>query len=100
MNFIKRQFENWTLFLILGLLTLITGIVAAIVLMMGIFAVNGLYGIFIMIWMIPVLLVMISDRIFVCKFGNKAVNKIQFFILVFIVFLVILRIFANLLQGY
>ena len=100
MNFIKRQFENRTLFLILGLLTLIAGIVAATVLMMGVFAVNGLYGIFIMIWMIPVVLVMISDRILVWKFGNEAVNKIQFFILVFIVFLLMLRIFANLVQGY
>ncbi|MGE8432040.1 hypothetical protein [Chryseobacterium joostei] len=100
MNFIKRQFENRTLFLILGLLTLIAGIVAATVLMMGVFAVNGLYGIFIMIWMIPVVLVMISDRILVWKFGNKVVNKIQFFILVFIVFLLMLRIFANLVQGY
>lgn len=100
MNFIKRQFKNRTLFLILGLLTLIAGIVAATVLMMGVFAVNGLYGIFIMIWMIPVVLVMISDRILVWKFGNEAVNKIQFFILVFIVFLLMLRIFANLVQGY
>lgn len=96
----KKQFKNWTLFFILGLLTLIAGIVTAIVMMAGISAPDGLYGMFIMLWMLPVVLVIISDRILVWKFGNKKVNKIQFFILLFIVFLFLVRIVANFAQGY
>ncbi|MEG0929043.1 hypothetical protein [Chryseobacterium sp.] len=96
----KRQFKNWTLFFILGLLTLIVGIIAAIVLMTGVSAPDGLYGMFIMLWMIPVVIVIISDRILVWKFGSKGVNKIQFFILLFTAFLCLVRVFANLVQGY
>ncbi|MFP3835114.1 hypothetical protein [Chryseobacterium sp. SIMBA_028] len=100
MNFIKRQFKNWTLFLILGLLTFIIGTVVAIMLMTGVSAPDALYGIFIMLWMIPVVLVTVIDRIFVWKLGNKVVNKIQFFILLFIAFLWMVRALANLAQGY
>ncbi|MGU3373710.1 hypothetical protein [Chryseobacterium sp. M5A1_1a] len=100
MNFIKRQFKNGTLFFILGLITLIVGIVVAIVLMTGVSAPDGLYGMFILLWMIPVVLVIAIDRMFVWKFGHKAVNKIQFFILLFIAFLWVVRALANLIQGY
>lgn len=95
----KRQFQNWTLFFILGLLTLIAGIVAAIVLMTGVSAPDALYGMFILLWMIPVVVVIIIDRILVRKFGHKAVNKIQFFILLFIAFLWVVRALANFAQG-
>ncbi|AZA79738.1 hypothetical protein EG347_20745 [Chryseobacterium sp. G0186] len=96
----KRQFKNWTLFFILGLITLIVGIIIAIVLMTGVSAPDALYGMFILLWMIPVVLVIVIDRILVRKFGHKAVNKIQFFILLFIAFLWVVRALVNLVQGY
>jgi hypothetical protein len=46
--------------------------------------------------LVPVLLVIIIDRILVWKFGNKNVNKVQFSILLLIVFLWIVRFVLNL----
>lgn len=95
----KKQFKNWTLFFILGLITIVLGVVASIVMMTSVSAPDSLYGMYILLWMIPVALVVIIDRILVSKFGNRAVNKIQFAILLLFVLLWILRAIANLMYS-
>ncbi|MGL6127420.1 hypothetical protein BBI01_04130 [Chryseobacterium artocarpi] len=95
----KKQFKNWTLFFILGLVTIVLGVAASIVMMTSVSAPDTLYGMFILLWMIPVALVVIIDRILVRKFGNKRVNKIQFSILLLIVLLWILRAALNLIYS-
>lgn len=95
----KKQFKNWTLFFILGLITIVLGVVASIVMMTSVSASDSLYGMYILLWMIPVALVVIIDRILVSKFGNRAVNKIQFAILLLFVLLWILRAIANLMYS-
>lgn len=95
----KKQFKNWTLFFILGLIIIVLGVVASIVMMTSVSAPDSLYGMYILLWMIPVALVVIIDRILVSKFGNRAVNKIQFAILLLFVLLWILRAIANLMYS-
>lgn len=95
----KKQFKSWTLFFILGLITLIAGIVVSIMLMTGVSAPDALYGIYILLWMIPLVLAIIIDRIFVRRFGNKAVNKVQLAILASIAFLWMVRAVVNMVQG-
>jgi hypothetical protein len=92
----KKQFQNWTLFFIAGIIAMITGLIAAIVLMNGSSAPDALFGMYILFGLVPLLLVIIIDRILVWKFGNKNVNKVQFFILLLIVFLWIVRFVLNL----
>ncbi|PRB01336.1 hypothetical protein CQ046_15775 [Chryseobacterium sp. MYb7] len=92
----KKQFQNWTLFFIAGIIAMITGLIAAIVLMNGSSAPDALFGMYILFGLVPLLLVIIIDRILVWKFGNKNVNKVQFFILLLIVFLWIVRFVLDL----
>ncbi|MFS4470841.1 hypothetical protein [Chryseobacterium sp. T20] len=92
----KKQFQNWTLFFITGIIAMIAGLIAAIVMMNGPSAPDALFGMYILFSLVPLLLVMIIDRILVWKFGNKNVNKVQFAILLFIVFLWIVRFVLNL----
>ncbi len=92
----KKQFQNWTLFFITGIIAMIAGLIAAIIMMNGPSAPDALFGMYILFSLVPLLLVIIIDRILVCKFGNKNVNKVQFAILLFIVFLWIVRLVLNL----
>ncbi|WP_407845877.1 hypothetical protein [Chryseobacterium sp. KCF3-3] len=92
----KKQFQNWTLFFITGIIAMIAGLIAAIVMMNGPSAPDALFGMYILFSLVPLLLVMIIDRILVWKFGNKNVNKVQFSILLLIVFLWIVRFVLNL----
>lgn len=92
----KKQFQNWTLFFITGIIAMIAGLIAAIVMMNGPSAPDALFGMYILFSLVPLLLVIIIDRILVWKFGNKNVNKVQFSILLLIVFLWIVRFVLNL----
>jgi hypothetical protein len=85
-----------TLFFILGILSILAGIIYAIILINGNSAEDGLMGIYILFWLVPVLVVILIDRFLVRKFGNKKVNKVQFSFLAFIVLLWIIRAIANL----
>ncbi|TZF95311.1 hypothetical protein FW781_15595 [Chryseobacterium panacisoli] len=93
----KKQFQNWTLFFIIGITAIIAGLIASIILMNGSSAPDGLFGMYILFSLIPILLVIIIDRILVWKFGNKNVNKVQFSILLLIVLLWIVRFVVNLI---
>ncbi|KAB1229509.1 hypothetical protein [Chryseobacterium viscerum] len=92
----KKQFQNWTLFFIAGIIAIIVGLITSIVLITGNSAADGLFGMYLLFGLVPVLLVIIIDRILVWKFGNKNVNKVQFSILLLIVFLWIVRFVLNL----
>ncbi|RLJ31608.1 hypothetical protein CLU97_1044 [Chryseobacterium sp. 7] len=91
----EKQFQNWILFFIAGIIAMISGLIAAIVLMKGSSVPDVLFG-YILFGLVPLLLVIIIDRILVWKFGNKNVNKVQFSILVLIVFLWIVRFVLDL----
>ncbi|MGE8512888.1 MAG: hypothetical protein ACN6N7_09340 [Chryseobacterium culicis] len=91
----KKQFQNWTLFFLVGIIAIIAGLIASVVLMTGSSAEDGLFGMYILFSLIPILLVIIIDRILVWKFGNKNVNKVQFAILLFIILLWIVRFVVN-----
>ncbi|WPO89983.1 hypothetical protein [Chryseobacterium sp. HR92] len=93
----KKQFQNWTLFSIVGITAIIAGVAASIILMTGVSASDGLFGMYILFGLIPVLLVIIIDRILVRKFGNKNVNKVEFSILLLIVPLWMVRFVINLI---
>ncbi|SMO83442.1 hypothetical protein SAMN06265171_10876 [Chryseobacterium rhizoplanae] len=92
----KKQFQNWTLFFVVGILAIIVALIASVILMAGVSANDGLFGIYILCSLIPIVLVMIIDRILVWKFGNKNVNKVQFSILLLIVLLWMVRFVVNL----
>lgn len=92
MNFPK----NITLFFLLGILSILVGIIYAIILITGNSAQDGLLGIYILFGLIPVSLVILIDRLLVRKFGNQKVNKVQFSFLLFIILLWIVRFIANL----
>lgn len=88
----KKQFKNWTLFFVLGIISIITLIISATILMAGNSAQDGLLGIYLLMGLVPIVVVMIIDRLLVWKFGNKIVNKVQLWILLFVVFLWILKL--------
>ncbi|CAI8901608.1 hypothetical protein [Chryseobacterium sp. IT-36CA2] len=92
----KKQFQNWTLFFIAGIIAMIVGSIAAVVLMTGSSAPDALFGMYILFGLVPLLLVIIIDRILVWKFGSKNVNKVQIFILLLIIFLWIVRFMLDL----
>ncbi|MDR3022561.1 hypothetical protein [Chryseobacterium sp.] len=94
----KKQFQNWTLFFVAGIIAVITMLIASIVLMTGPSAPDALFGMYLLFSLVPVLVVIIIDRILVWKFGNKNVNKVQFSILLLIVFLWIVRFVVNLIM--
>ena len=96
MTFMKKQFQNWTLFFIAGIIAIIAGLITSIILITGNSAADGLFGMYLLFSLVPVLLVIIIDRILVWKFGNKNVNKVQFSILLLIVFLWMVRFVLNL----
>ncbi|KAA2220269.1 hypothetical protein [Chryseobacterium sediminis] len=94
----KKQFQNWTLFFIVGIIAIIAGLISSMILMNGSSAPDGLFGMYILFSLIPILLVIIIDRILVWKFGNKNVNKVQFSILLLIVLLWLVRFVVNLIM--
>ncbi|MEZ0180634.1 hypothetical protein AB9T89_00200 [Flavobacterium oncorhynchi] len=88
--------KNLTLFYVAGILSIIVGIIYAVILINGNSAPDGLMGIYILFWLIPVFAIVLIDRFLVKKFGNQKVNKVQFSFLLFIVLLWIVRAIANL----
>jgi hypothetical protein len=88
--------KNLTLFFILGILSIIAGIIYAIILINGNSAEDGLLAIYILFGLIPVSFVLLIDRLLVLKFGNQKVNKVQFYFLGFVILLWIIRAIANL----
>lgn len=92
----KKQFQNRTLFFIAGIIAVIAGLITAIVLMTGSSAPDALFGMYILLGLIPLLVVIIIDRILVRKFGNKNVNKVQFSILLLTAFLWMIKYILNL----
>lgn len=88
--------QKVTLFFVLGILATIAGSIYAIILIMGNSAQGGLTGIYILLGLIPLLLFLVLDRILAKKFGSQKVNKVQLFILLFIVILWTVRTILNL----
>jgi hypothetical protein len=88
--------KNLTLFFVSGILSIIAGIIYAIILINGNSAEDGLMGIYILFSLIPVSLVLLIDRLLVRKFGNQKINKVQFYFLGFVILLWILRAIVNL----
>ena len=93
MNFLK----NLTPFFIIGIISIIAGLIYATILITGNSAQDGLMGIYISLGLIPLCLFMVLDRFLVKKFGNQKVNKVEFSILLFMLFLWILRLILNML---
>jgi hypothetical protein len=94
----KTQFKKWTLFFILGIAAIMTGLAVSIILMTGASAPDALFGMYLLLGLIPVLLVVVTDRILVWKFGNKIVNKVQVSILAFVALLWIVRFVVDVLS--
>jgi hypothetical protein len=93
MNLLK----NLTPFFIIGIISIIAGLIYATILITGNSAQDGLMGIYILLGLIPLCLFMVLDRFIVKKFGNQKVNKVQFSILLFMLLLWILRLILNML---
>jgi hypothetical protein len=88
--------KNITLFYVLGILSILAGLIFAIICITGNSAQDRLAGIYLLFGLIPVFLVIVIDRFLVKKFGNQIVNKVQFSFLGFIILLWIIRAIANL----
>jgi len=69
-----------TLFFVLGLLSILIGIIFSIIAFDSVSAQDGLAGMYALFGLIPVVIIMIIDRICVWKLGPKKVNKVQFYI--------------------
>ncbi|REC78955.1 hypothetical protein [Chryseobacterium rhizosphaerae] len=70
-----------TLFFVLGLLSILIGIIFSIIAFDSVSAQDGLAGMYALFGLIPVvIIIMIIDRICVWKWGPKKVNKVQFYI--------------------
>jgi len=79
----KDFFKNKiTIFFTLSALSSLIGILIAIVLATGVSAPDKLAAMYIFFGLIPVLLIIVIDRICVWKFGTRKVNKIQLYILI------------------
>lgn len=76
-NFSSNQL---TLFFVLGSLSMLSVIIFSIIAFNSVSAQDGLAGMYVLFGLIPVVIIMIIDRICVWKFGVKKVNKIQFYI--------------------
>lgn len=88
--------KNLTLFYVSGILSIIIGIIYAVILINGNSAPDGLMGVYILFWLLPVFAAVLIDRFLVKKFGAQKVNKVQFSFLLFIILLWIIRAIANL----
>lgn len=80
-NFTSNKITNkLTFFFILGLLSILAIIIFSIIAFNSVSAQDGLAGMYALFGLIPVIIIMILDRICVWKFGANKVNKIQFYI--------------------
>jgi hypothetical protein len=87
----NKKSHKITLFLILGVLSLLVGLFFAYTAFTSVSAADGLAGMYIVLGLIPVLIIIITDRICVRKFGAKKVNKVQFYITAAFILLFILN---------
>jgi hypothetical protein len=92
----KNILKKLTLFFILGIFYIFGGIIYAIILINGNSAQDGLLGIYILFSIIPVFILLLFERFLVRKFGSQKVNRTQFYFVLFIVILWIIRAIANL----
>lgn len=69
-----------TLFFVLGLLLILIGVIFSIIAFNSVSAQDGLAGMYALFGLIPVVIIIIIDRICVWKLGVKKVNKVQFYI--------------------
>ncbi|REC62834.1 hypothetical protein DRF65_08405 [Chryseobacterium pennae] len=76
----SKMVSKLTLFLILGILSLLVGLFFSYTAFTSVSAADGLAGMYILLGLIPVVLIIIADRICVWKFGARKVNKVQFYI--------------------
>ncbi|MEJ5105049.1 hypothetical protein [Chryseobacterium sp. MYb328] len=76
----SKMASKLTLFLILGILSLLVGLFFSYTAFTSVSAADGLAGMYILLGLIPVVLIIIADRICVWKFGARKVNKVQFYI--------------------
>ncbi|MCS4303286.1 hypothetical protein [Chryseobacterium sp. BIGb0232] len=75
-----KMTSKLTLFLILGTLSLLVGLFFSYTAFTSVSAADGLAGMYILLGLIPVVFIIIADRICVWKFGARKVNKVQFYI--------------------
>lgn len=87
----NKTTSKLTLFLISGILSLFIGLFFSYTAFTSVSAADGLAGMYILLGLIPVVLMIIIDRICVWKFGAKKVNKVQFYIAGILVLLFILN---------
>jgi hypothetical protein len=92
----KNILKKLTLFFILGIFYIFGGIIYTIILITGNSAQDGLLGIYILFSIIPVFILLLFERFLVRKFGSQKVNRTQFYFVLFIVILWIIRAIANL----
>jgi ABC-type amino acid transport system permease subunit len=88
--------KNLTLFYVSGIISIIIGIIYAIMLIDGNSAPDGLMGIYILFCLLPVIVLVIIDRFMVTKFGNQKVNIVEFSFLGFIILLWVVKMILNL----
>lgn len=87
----NKPIRKLTLFLIVGILSLLIGLFFSYTAFTSVSAADGLAGMYILLGLIPVVLIIIIDRICVWKFGARKVNKVQFYIAGILVFLFIMN---------
>lgn len=87
-DFLKNKI---TIFFALSVVSILIGILIAIVLATGVSAPDKLAALYIFFGLIPVLLIIIIDRVCVWKFGARKVNKVQGYILISLIGLFILN---------
>lgn len=92
----NKLLKNWTVFFVFGILSILGGIIYAVILINGYSAPDKLMGIYVLFCLIPVLVIILIDRFLVKKFGNQKVNKVQFYFLGFILLLLVLRTIIDL----
>lgn len=68
----------------------------AIMLIDGNSAPDGLMGVYILFYLLPVIVLIIIDRFMVTKFGNQKVNIVEFSFLGFIILLWVVKMILNL----
>ncbi|MFZ4927483.1 hypothetical protein [Chryseobacterium sp. Mn2064] len=93
----KKQFKSWTLVFILGSIAIPVGFIVSIILMNGSSAPDALFGMYVLMSLIPMILVVGIDRLLVWKFGNTLVNKVEFSIMAFVALLWIVRFAMDLM---
>ena len=80
-----------TVFLILGIIAIIAGLVYSSIMFNSSSASDGLVGIYTLFGLIPVVIIIVIDRICVRRFGVGNVNKIELYILGALLLLFILN---------